>query len=62
MYIVDNYVRDLLKEENVDELEQLVLEGYDKLESILESITDQSEDLKQFTSSLPDYMVSQCFY
>lgn len=58
MYIVDNYVRDLLKEENVDELEQLVLEGYDKLESILESITDQSEDLKQFTSSLPDYMVS----
>ncbi|CAG2230551.1 unnamed protein product [Mytilus edulis] len=53
---IDNYVRDLLKEENVDELEQLVLEGYDKLESILESITDQSEDLKQFTSSLPDYM------
>lgn len=42
----------------MDELEQLVLEGYDKLESILESITDQSEDLKQFTSSLPDYMVS----
>ncbi|CAC5401923.1 unnamed protein product [Mytilus coruscus] len=53
---IDNYVRDLLKEENVDELEQLVLEGYDKLESILESITDQSEDLKQFTSSIPDYM------
>ncbi|VDI70888.1 Hypothetical predicted protein [Mytilus galloprovincialis] len=56
---IDNYVRDLLKEENVDELEQLVLEGYDKLESILESITDQSEDLKQFTSSLPDYMMNR---
>lgn len=53
---IDNYVRDLLKEGNFDEIEQLMLEGYDKIESVLASIADQSEDLKQFASSIPDYL------
>ncbi|KAK7110035.1 serine/threonine-protein phosphatase 6 regulatory ankyrin repeat subunit B-like [Littorina saxatilis] len=53
---IDNYVTNLIEHENIDALKQLILEGYDKLDAVLQQVSTDglSESLTDFVKSIPN--------
>lgn len=60
----DNYVTNLIEHENIDALKQLILEGYDKLDAVLQQVSTDglSESLTDFVKSIPNEQVTSQGY
>lgn len=55
----DNYVSNLLEQEKLETLTQLILDGYDKLDAVLEKVSTEGlpETVTDFVNSIPEQKV-----
>lgn len=55
----DNYVSNLLEQEKLETLSQLILDGYDKLDAVLEKVSTEGlpENVTDFVHSIPQLQV-----
>ena len=56
----DNYVQKLIEMEEYDNLQDLLLSGYDKFEVVLDKFKEQSnlpEDTQRFLTEIPEFQV-----
>lgn len=53
--VIDNYVTNLLEQENLESLNQLILDGYDKLNAVFEKVSTDGlpESVTSFIKSIP---------
>jgi hypothetical protein len=57
--ISDNYVTNLLEQEKLETLNQLILDGYNKLDAVFEKVSTEGlpESATNFVKSIPQLQV-----
>ena len=60
-FFSDNYIQKLIESEDYDTLQDILLAGYDKLDPVLEKLTEQqaslSEEAQKFMAEIPEFKV-----
>ena len=62
MYVCpDNYVSNLLEQENLEVLNHLILDGYDKLDAVLAQVSTEGlpEKVTDFVLAIPQLQVTE---